>query len=207
MTGQRTYPHGVTCWIDTEQPDPAAASRFYAGLFGWTLTEAVPPGAPGSYLIATLDGQDVAAIAPASGGAAAWNTYVAVDDADATAAAVTAAGGTVVSPPAGRRPGRPRRRPAPTRPAAEFRLWQARPAARRPARERARRVELQRPAHPRRRGARWRSTPPSSAGSPPTSARAPARCCRCPGTATTSPPPSTPASTSGRRRRRPASPT
>ena len=67
MTQQRTYPHGVTCWIDTEQPDPAAAARFYSALFGWTLTEAVPPGAPGSYLIATLHGQGVAAIGPGTG--------------------------------------------------------------------------------------------------------------------------------------------
>ena len=94
MTGPRTYPHGVTCWIDTEQPDLPAAGRFYGGLFGWTLTDAVPPGAPGSYLIATLDGQDVAAIGPGSADAAAWNTYVAVDDADKTAAAVSAAGGS-----------------------------------------------------------------------------------------------------------------
>ena len=81
VTQQRTYPHGVTCWIDTGQPDPEAAARFYSGLFGWTLTDAVPPGAPGSYLIATLDGQDVAAIAPGAG-TPSWNTYVAVDDVD-----------------------------------------------------------------------------------------------------------------------------
>jgi uncharacterized protein len=121
----KTYPHGVTCWIDTEQPDLQAASRFYGGLFGWTLTDAVPAGSPGSYLIATLDGQDVAAIGPTSGGAAAWNTYVAVDDADATAAAVTAAGGTVVSAPWDAGPGG--RAAICADPAgAGFRLWQAR---------------------------------------------------------------------------------
>jgi predicted enzyme related to lactoylglutathione lyase len=47
MTVPRTYPHGVPSWVDTEQPDPDAARRFYAELFGWTLTEAMPPGAPG----------------------------------------------------------------------------------------------------------------------------------------------------------------
>src|SRR5690606_18915671 len=62
--GPRTYPHGVTSWIDTEQPDLAAARAFYAGLFGWQLNDAMPAGAPGSYLIATIDGLDVAAIAP-----------------------------------------------------------------------------------------------------------------------------------------------
>ena len=125
MAGQRTYPHGVTCWIDSEQPDLEAASRFYGGLFGWTLTDAVPPGAPGSYLIATLDGQDVAALGPATGSTATWNTYVAVDDADATAAAVPGLGGRVVAPPADAGPGG--RAAACADPAgAEFALWQAR---------------------------------------------------------------------------------
>ena len=120
----RTYPHGVTCWIDTEQPDPEAAAAFYAGLLGWTLTDAVPPGVPGSYLIATLDGQDVAAIGPGDG-PAVWNTYVAVDDADATAARVPGLGGTVVSGPEDAGPGG--RTAACTDPqGAPFRLWQAR---------------------------------------------------------------------------------
>jgi predicted enzyme related to lactoylglutathione lyase len=125
MTEQRTYPHGVTCWIDSEQPDLDAASHFYAGLFGWTLTDAVPPDAPGSYLIATLDGQDVAALGPATGGAATWNTYIAVADVDATAAAVTAAGGTITAEPWDAGPGG--RAAACADPAgAAFRLWQAR---------------------------------------------------------------------------------
>jgi predicted enzyme related to lactoylglutathione lyase len=96
---KRTYPDGVPCWIDTEQPDPAAAVQFYGGLFGWTFEEAVPPGAPGSYLIAQLDGHDAAAIAPATGDDATWNTYIAVDDADRTAEVAAKAGATVVSPP------------------------------------------------------------------------------------------------------------
>lgn len=124
MAEPRTYPHGVTCWIDTEQPDLAAAREFYSGLFGWTLTDAVPADAPGSYLIATLDGQDVGAIAPGSG-EATWNTYIAVDDADATAAAVTAAGGTVVSAPADAGPGG-RSASCVDSAGAAFRLWQAR---------------------------------------------------------------------------------
>ena len=123
---QRTYPHGVTSWVDLEVPDAEAAQRFYGELFGWSFAEAMPPGAPGSYLIATKGGQDVAAIASTPGrrAPAAWNTYVAVDDAEATAAAVAAAGGTVVAPPedagaAGR--SATCRDPF----GAEFRLWQA----------------------------------------------------------------------------------
>ncbi|MBM7807539.1 putative enzyme related to lactoylglutathione lyase [Geodermatophilus bullaregiensis] len=125
MTEVRTYPHGVTCWIDTEQPDPAAAADFYAGLFGWSFTDAVPPGAPGTYLVATLHhGQDVAAIGPGEG-PATWNTYVAVDDADATAAQVPGLGGTVTSGPEDAGPGG--RTAACTDPqGARFRLWQVR---------------------------------------------------------------------------------
>lgn len=125
ITDQRRYPQGVPCWVDTEQPDPQEASRFYAGLFGWTLTEAMPPGAPGSYLIATLDGHDVAAIGPATGDDARWTTYVAVDDADASAGAVERAGGAVLQAPADAGPGG-RAATCADPGGAVFRLWQAR---------------------------------------------------------------------------------
>jgi predicted enzyme related to lactoylglutathione lyase len=117
MAELRTYPPGVTCWIDTEQPDPAAARDFYAELFGWHLTGS-------DYLIATLDGQEVAAVGRTAGGPASWNTYVAVDDADAAAVAVWEAGGTVAAEPQDR--GQGARIAVCRDPAgAEFRLWQA----------------------------------------------------------------------------------
>ena len=85
MTETRTYPHGVPCWVDTAAIDLDEARRFYSGLFDWTFQDAIPADAPGSYLIATVGGQDVAAIAPAeSGEQIAWHTYIAVDDVDAT---------------------------------------------------------------------------------------------------------------------------
>jgi predicted enzyme related to lactoylglutathione lyase len=125
MPEQRRYPHGVTCWVDTEQPDLEAASRFYEGLFGWTFTNAMPPDAPASYLIATLDGSDVAALASATSDRVAWNTYVAVDDAEVTAALVPTLGGVVTSEPQDAGPGG--RAATCTDPSgAEFRLWQAR---------------------------------------------------------------------------------
>lgn len=123
MTDQRTYPDGVPCWVDTVQPDPEAACAFYAGLFGWEFHDAVPAEAPGSYLIARLDGQDVAAIAP--GDDPAWSTYVAVDDADATAARVGTLGGAVTAAPEDAGPGG--RAATCTDPqGAAFRLWQPR---------------------------------------------------------------------------------
>lgn len=121
MTEARTYPHGVTSWIDTEQPDVAAAATFYSGLFGWEITEARPGS---GYHIATLDGHDAAALAGSEAGSATWNTYVAVDSADSATEAVRAAGGTMTSPPM--EPGPAGRTASFRDPAgAPFRVWQA----------------------------------------------------------------------------------
>jgi predicted enzyme related to lactoylglutathione lyase len=126
-TVPRTYPAGVSCWIDLEPQDAESVGAFYRELLGWTLTNAMPPQAPGHYLIATLDGQDVAAIASGvaalGGGGGGWNTYFAVDDADAAAQAVTAAGGTVTVPPSDNPGGRAVACVDPE--GAPFRLWQA----------------------------------------------------------------------------------
>lgn len=106
-TGQRTYPEGVTSWVDTEQDDVDAAADFYSGLFGWTFSEATPPGVPFRYLVAQLDGRDVGGLGgpqtPTGDGgpegAARWHTYIAVDDGDAAVRRVEQAGGVVVQPP------------------------------------------------------------------------------------------------------------
>jgi uncharacterized protein len=121
---QRTYPHGVPCWIDTEQPDVEAATGFYAGLFGWTFEDVMPPGAPGRYLIARLGGEDVAGLGSGQDGTTAWNTYVSVDDADAAVPHLVAAGATVLSPPADAGEGGRSAALADTE-GAGFRLWQA----------------------------------------------------------------------------------
>jgi uncharacterized protein len=102
MSEQDRYIAGVPCWIDTMQPDPAAAAEFYAGLFGWDVEDAMPPGAPGHYFIGRLHGGDVAGIGsqpPDATPASVWNTYVWVEDADATAEKVRAAGGSVLMEP------------------------------------------------------------------------------------------------------------
>jgi predicted enzyme related to lactoylglutathione lyase len=96
------YIPGVPCWIDTSQPDPEAARDFYGALFGWEFEDVMPPDAPGRYFIARIRGGDAAAVGSIPDGApptAAWNTYIWVDSADDTVAAVRAAGGGVVSEP------------------------------------------------------------------------------------------------------------
>ena len=117
MGDQRTYPNGVPSWVEAAQPDPEAAQRFYGEVLGWTF-ETVPSG---EYIIARLDGRDVAGL---STGPAAWHTYIAVDDVRATTEAVAAAGGHVLDPPVAAGPAGIAA--TCTDPAgAEFRLWLA----------------------------------------------------------------------------------
>ena len=103
MSEQDRYIPGVPCWVDTSHPDPEAATTFYGGLFGWAFEDVMPADAPVRYFMARLPGGDVAAISGQMPDAppqpAAWNTYVWVDDADATAAKARAAGGTVLVAP------------------------------------------------------------------------------------------------------------
>jgi uncharacterized protein len=102
MPDRDRYIPGVPCWVDTSQADPEAAVAFYRDLFGWDFHDAMPPGSDGSYSIARLRGGDVAAVGsqPEGGSpAAVWNTYIRVEDADATATKVPPAGGRVLTDP------------------------------------------------------------------------------------------------------------
>jgi predicted enzyme related to lactoylglutathione lyase len=100
ITDQRTYPPGIPSWIDVASSDTAATCDFYGGLFNWTFEEMVPADAPGSYVVARLDGHDVAAVRPAeTSDEKGWVSYIATDDVDALASRVTDAGGSVIDPP------------------------------------------------------------------------------------------------------------
>ncbi len=102
MSTREDYPAGVPCWVDTDQPDPAAAARFYSGLFGWECEDVMPADAGGHYFMARIDGRDAAAISSPPPGAspqADWNTYIRVESADEAAARVRDAGGQVLSEP------------------------------------------------------------------------------------------------------------
>jgi hypothetical protein len=102
MKPRDEYPEGVTCWVDTDLPDPEAATEFYGGLFGWKFEDRMPADQEGHYFVAQLSGLDVAAVGSRPDGATwppAWNTYVAVGSADEAAAAVKDAGGAVLMEP------------------------------------------------------------------------------------------------------------
>jgi predicted enzyme related to lactoylglutathione lyase len=96
------YIPGVPSWVDTTQPDPAAAVAFYGGLFGWEFEDVMPAGSPGRYFIARIRGGDVAAVGSVPESAppmAMWNTYISVESADETATKVRDAGGNVLMEP------------------------------------------------------------------------------------------------------------
>jgi hypothetical protein len=73
---------------------------FYHGQFGWDVQQG-PPEA-GGYAIAHLQGRTVAGIGPKMGppeAPSAWTTYLATEDADATAARIKSAGGQLLVDP------------------------------------------------------------------------------------------------------------
>jgi predicted enzyme related to lactoylglutathione lyase len=96
------YIPGVPCWVDSQQPDPEAATDFYGGLFGWEFEDVMPPDSGVHYFIGRIRGGDVAAVGSIPSSAppmAMWNTYVWVDSADETASKVTSAGGKAMMEP------------------------------------------------------------------------------------------------------------
>jgi predicted enzyme related to lactoylglutathione lyase len=99
MPEMTKYEPGTPSWVDLGTPDPAAASRFYSGLFGWTIEEG-PPEA-GGYQMCMLGDKPVAGLGPQMNGDMPpfWTTYISVADADETAAAITEDGGTLLVEP------------------------------------------------------------------------------------------------------------
>ena len=98
-----SYQQGTPSWVDLTTRDQAGAKTFYQSVFGWTY-EDNPVGDGIYYTMARLDGHDVAAITPMPDGRppqmpATWNTYLTVDNVDATVEKVAPAGGSVMAPP------------------------------------------------------------------------------------------------------------
>src|SRR5262249_7564629 len=97
------YLPGVPCWVDTSQPDAAAAAGGSSGaFFGGEFEDSRPPDSPEPYFIASLRGGSVAAVASLPEGAPSmptWNTYIAVADADDAVTRARGAGGAVVIDP------------------------------------------------------------------------------------------------------------
>ncbi|HEY5189539.1 MAG TPA: VOC family protein [Solirubrobacteraceae bacterium] len=99
--GERTqYTPGTFSWTDLNTTDQDAAKGFYAALFGWTYNDS-PVGDGVVYSMAQIEGRNVAAISPQpqqqreAGVPPAWNSYITVENADATLARAKELGGTV----------------------------------------------------------------------------------------------------------------
>lgn len=90
---------GTPSWVELSSPDVEASAAFYRGLMGWEAT--APVDETGGYRIFEQDGRSVAGLMGhmQEGQPTAWATYVSVADADATAARVEAAGGSVIVAP------------------------------------------------------------------------------------------------------------
>ncbi|MER7751957.1 VOC family protein [Kitasatospora sp. NPDC097643] len=86
---------GTPSRVELWTADRVAAVSFYGRLFGWEFEDR-----PGGSVALGQDGV-VAGITVAPDGASAWRTYLAVDDLDAAAARVGAAGGALLAPPPG----------------------------------------------------------------------------------------------------------
>jgi uncharacterized protein len=100
VTRDTRWPAGTPCWVDVSVDDVPKAVAFYEGLFGWDIQVGGPE--VGGYSIAHSGGRIVAGIGPKMGPAeapSAWTTYLATDDADATAAKIKGAGGQLLAEP------------------------------------------------------------------------------------------------------------
>jgi predicted enzyme related to lactoylglutathione lyase len=90
---RESYALGTFCWVDLVTADKAAAARFYGELLGWEIPEGE------RHVHCRLRGRDVAGLYSLPDTPPRWTSYVAVEDADATAARAAALGGTVVEEP------------------------------------------------------------------------------------------------------------
>jgi len=103
MSTTATHAPGTFSWADLGTPDPAAAKRFYTGLFGWTFEDR--PISDGEYYtIFDVGGKSVAALynqmadQRAAGIPPHWLSYVSVESADQAASRAAELGGTVLAP-------------------------------------------------------------------------------------------------------------
>jgi predicted enzyme related to lactoylglutathione lyase len=100
--GKRTsYPPGTFSWVDLATTDVAAATSFYAGLFGWQTEHDRATG----YTRCRIDGDDVCGLFEmsadrrATGIPPSWTNYVTVTDVEAAVARAEELGaGTVREP-------------------------------------------------------------------------------------------------------------
>lgn len=97
--GEGPVPEGVFVWDELGTGDVEGAQRFYEQVFGWTTSEMGPEY--GGYRIFNRGETGVAGFMalPEPSLPARWQPYVAVEDADRTAATATELGASVLVEP------------------------------------------------------------------------------------------------------------
>jgi uncharacterized protein len=96
--------HGTFCWYDLMTSDSKAAESFYRGVLGWEAKDSGMTGSP--YTLLSVGPAMVAGLMPipvearGAGARPCWSGYIWVDDVDAYAVRVKAAGGAVHRAPA-----------------------------------------------------------------------------------------------------------
>ncbi len=92
---------GTICWTELMTNDLETAKKFYSELFGWKLTESNVAGMMYTEIAAGEEHVGgMMQITPECGGDASpqWSSYVAVEDAEASAKRVEELGGTIKVP-------------------------------------------------------------------------------------------------------------
>lgn len=99
MTTATVHTQGTFCWPELATSDAMAAKKFYGSLLGWNVRD-TDMGPNGIYTVFLLGDRDAAAcytLTPQMQGVPPhWGAYVAVNDADQTAAKAESLGGKLV---------------------------------------------------------------------------------------------------------------
>ena len=96
---------GTFCWVELTTTDAEASKSFYSQLLGWTSIDN-PMGEGMVYSMMQKDGKNVCGLyqmdprMPLQDIPPHWTSYIAVENADASAEKATAAGGTILMGPA-----------------------------------------------------------------------------------------------------------
>ena len=103
MTEFSSHAPGTPSWVDLMSPDVDKSEAFYTSVFGWDAKKQTDEEGNYVYTLFMKDDRSAAGMGSIPPGAgempSVWNTYIAVEDVAATAAAVESAGGTVLMPP------------------------------------------------------------------------------------------------------------
>lgn len=96
---QGRNPHGSFIWYELLATDPDAAADFYGKVIGWKTRSAGQGGM--DYRLFSIDGEDVGGLMKrdANMPPPLWLGYIGVDDVDAAAEQIKAAGGAIHIPP------------------------------------------------------------------------------------------------------------